>query len=82
MSGAGTERTIHPQCGMTRDGVELFPQASGPTGFSVCMINGSQNGSAGSGLSWLYQRFRVGYLEEFVIMSQPGTAPVPGPVIN
>ena len=53
MSGAGAERTIHPKCGMTRDGVELFPQASGPTGFSVCMINGSQNGrrvpgSAGS----------------------------------
>ena len=37
---------------MVRNGVTLFPAGSGPTGFSVCMVNGKQNSSAGPSLRW------------------------------
>lgn len=80
LGGLGSERTFHPECGMTRDNVELFQERTGPDGFSVCMINGSQNGTAGSALTWLFQRYRIGEGEAFAVKAIAGTAPVPGPV--
>ncbi|GAA1841034.1 hypothetical protein GCM10009836_20460 [Pseudonocardia ailaonensis] len=36
-----------------------IPTATGPTGYSICMINGSQNTGAGSDLATFYNNNRV-----------------------
>ncbi|MFD3426835.1 LGFP repeat-containing protein [Nocardia fluminea] len=79
LSGVGTERTFHPECTMIRDGHDVFPETTGPTGFSVCMVNGSQNGSAGSSIGQLHRFARIDIGQPYIVKTYPGVAPVPGP---
>ncbi|ORI13539.1 hypothetical protein BJI47_23235 [Rhodococcus sp. 1168] len=76
----GSARTYHPECGMTRGGLPLFNEDSGPVGYSVCMLSSSQNQSAGSALTWFYQKYRINDGEEFSVTSLAGTPPTPAPV--
>jgi len=75
-----TARTYHPECGMTRGGNPLFNEESGPIGYSVCMLSTSQNGSAGSALTWFYQKYRINYGEAYSVKALQGEPPTPAPV--
>lgn len=48
-------------------------------GYSVCLINLSQNRSAGGVIPTFFKRFRIDIDQPYIVRTYPGVAPVPGP---
>jgi hypothetical protein len=69
---APSPRTFNPPCGLK----QIFDSV-GNAGFSVCLVDASQNSSQGSVLRQFYGQYRIRYGDPYQVYASGGTAPVP-----